>query len=178
VFLLTLPHIAHASRVSGGCEAAIEAQRPRVTREPWARGSGGRDSASELPGEASLLLDGPKWLTGPNQTVSGWTCHTRHGTPAGRNSRRGKGRSRPSTHLVIAELGKPHGVSTVMEALVLQADRKGGLSPQGVADVGGSEGRLVLGRITGHPVRRKAADFPRARRGRPARAASPRRWER
>jgi hypothetical protein len=161
VFLLTLPHVAHASRVSGGCEAAIEARRPRATRGSRARGSGERGSASELPTNASLLPARPKWLRGLNQTVSGWTDHRCHGTSAGHDARRGKGRPQPSTYLLIAELGKPYGVS--QEGL--QADREEGLSPQRVEDVGASQGRPVMGRIAGHPVRRKAADFPRARRG-------------
>jgi hypothetical protein len=161
VFLLTLPHVAHASRVSGGCEAVTEARRPPATRGPRARGSGGRGSASKLPANVSLLPDRPKWLRGLNQTVSGWTYQGCHGTPAGHNSRRDKGRPQPSTHLGIAELGKPHGVS--QEGL--QADRKEGLSPQGVEDVGQSKRRPVIGRIAGHLARRKAADFPQARRG-------------
>ena len=161
MILLTLPHLAHASRVSGGCEAAREAQRLRATRQPQARGSGGRASASELPAETSLLLNRPKWLRGLDQKVSGWTGQQHRGSSAGRNSRRGKGRARPFTHLLIAELGKPYGVSPQR----LQADREGGLNPQRVEDVGGSECRSVMGRIAGHPVRRKAADFPRARRG-------------
>jgi hypothetical protein len=63
------------------------------------------------------------------------------------DSRRGKGRSQPFTYLVIAELGKPHGVSQEE----LQADRKRGLSPQGVKDVGESKSRPVIGRIAGDP---------------------------
>ena len=161
MILLTLPHLAHASRVSGGCEAAREAERQRATRQLQARGSEGRASASKLPVEASLLDYRPTWLTGLHQKVSGWTGHQHHGSSAGRDSRRGKGRARPFTHLLIAELGKPYGVS--QEGL--QADREEGLNPQRVEDVGGSQGRPVMDRIAGHPVRRKAADFPRARRG-------------
>ena len=161
VFLLTLPHLAHASRVSGGCEAAREAQRQRAIRQSQARGSEGRASASKLPVEASLLDYRPTWLTGLHQKVSGWTGHQHHGSSAGRDSRRGKGRPQPSTYLSIAELGKPYGVSPQR----LQADREEGLSPQRVEDVGTSEGRSVMGRIAGYPVRLKAADFPRARRG-------------
>jgi hypothetical protein len=161
VVLLTLPHSAHASDASRGCEAVIEARRPRVTRGSRARGSGERGSASELPTNASLLLDRPKWLRGLNQTASGWTDHRCHGTSAGHDSRRGKGRPRPSTCLRIAELGKPYGVS--QEGL--QADREEGLSPQRVEDVGASQGRPVMGRIAGHPRAERRLDFPRARRG-------------
>ena len=143
MFLLTLPHVAHASRVSGGCEAVTAARRPPATRGPRARGSGGRGSASKLPAKVSLLPDRPKWLRGLNQTVSGWTYQGCHGTPAGQDSRRDKGGPQPSTYLGIAELGKPHGVS--QEGL--QADRKEGRSPQGAEDVGGSERRPVSGRI-------------------------------
>lgn len=174
MFLITLPHVAHASRVSEGCEAVTEARRPPAIRRPRARGSGGRGSASELPTNVSLLPDRPKWLRGLNQTVSGWTYQGCHGTSAGRNSRRGKGRPHPSTHLRIAELGKPYGVS--QEGL--QADREEGLSPQRVEDVGESQGRPVMGRIADHPVRRKAADFPRARRGGSTRIVSSSRCER
>ena len=174
MILLTLPHLAHASRVSGGCEAAREAQRQRAIRQSQARGSEGRASASELPAETSLLLDRPKWLIGLDQKVSGWTGQRHHGSSAGRDSRRGKGRARPFTYLPIAELGKPYGVS--QEGL--RADREGGLSPQRVEDVGASQGRPVMGRIAGHPVRRKAADFPRARRGGSPRTRSSSRCER
>ena len=168
MILLTLPHLAHASRVSGGCEAAREARRQRATRQSQARGSEGRASASELPTEVSLLINRPTWLTGLDQKVSGWTGQQHRGSSAGRNSRRGKGRARPFTNLLIAELGKPYGVS--LEGL--QADREEGLSPQRVEDVGQSQGRSVTGRIAGHPVRRKAADFPQARRGGSSRARS------
>jgi hypothetical protein len=174
VFLLTLPHLAHASRVSGRYEAVREAQGPRVTRGPRARGSEGRGSASELPTKASLLPARPKWLRGLNQTVSGWADHRCHGTSAGHDSRRGKGRPQPFTSLRIAELGKPYGVSPQR----LQADRKGGLSPQRVADVGESQCRSAMGRIAGHPVRRKAADFPPARHGGSAQARPSSRCER
>jgi hypothetical protein len=134
VFLLTLPHLAHAFRVSGGCEAAREAQRQRATRQPQARGSEGRASASKLPAETSLLLNRPTWLRGLDQKVSGWTGQQHRGSSAGRDSRRGKGRARPFTYLLIAELGKPYGAS--LEGL--QADREEGLSPQRVEDVGKS----------------------------------------
>jgi hypothetical protein len=174
VILLTLPHLANASRVSGGCEAAGEAQRLRATRQPQARGSEGRASASELPAKASLLINRPTWLTGLDQKVSGWTGQQHHGPSAGRDSRRGKGRARPFAYLLIAELGKPYGVS--LEGL--QADREGGPSPQRVEDVGESQGRPVMSRIAGHPVRRKAADFPRARRGGSPRTRPSRRCER
>src|SRR5919201_52259 len=53
-------------------------------------GMEGTGSASELPADASLLLDRPKWLSGLNQKVSGWTYQGCHGTPAGHDSRRGK----------------------------------------------------------------------------------------
>ena len=66
MILLTLPHLAHAFRVSGGCAAAREARRQRATRQSQARGSEGRGSASELPANASLLIDRPKWLRGLN----------------------------------------------------------------------------------------------------------------
>ena len=174
MILLTLPHLAHASRVSGGCEAAREAQRLRATRQSQARGSEGRASASKLPAETSLLLSRPTWLTGLDQKVSGWTGQQHHGPSAGRDSRRGKGRARPFTYLRIVELGKPYGVS--LEEL--QADREEGLSPQRVEDVGGSENRSVMGRIAGYPVRRKAADFPRARHGGSPRTRPSRRCER
>jgi hypothetical protein len=174
VILLTLPHLAHAFCVSGGCEAAREAQRRRATRQLQARGSEGRASASKLPAETSLLLDRPKWLIGLDQKVSGWTGQQHHGSSAGRDSRRGKGRARPFTYLQIAELGKPDGVSPQR----LQADREEGLNPQRVEDVGGSECRSAMGRITGHPVRRKAADFPQARRGRSPRTRPSSRCER
>jgi hypothetical protein len=174
VILLTLPHLAHAFCVSGGCEAAREAQRRRATRQLQARGSEGRASASKLPAETSLLLDRPKWLIGLNQKVSGWTGQQHHGSSAGRDSRRGKGRARPFTHLLIAELGKPYGVSQER----LPADREEGLSPQRVEDVGQSQSRPAMGRIAGHPVRRKAADFPRARRGGSTRIRTSSRCER
>ena len=174
MFLLTLPHLAHAFCVSGGCEAARKAQRLRATRQLQARGSEGRASASELPAETSLLLNRPTWLRGLDQKVSGWTGQQHRGSSAGRDSRRGKGSARLFTYLLIAELGKPDGVS--LEGL--QADCKGGLNPQRVEDVGGSQGRSVMGRIAGHPVRRKAADFPRARRGGSSRTGPSSRCER
>lgn len=174
MILLTLPHLAHAFCVSGGCEAAREARRLRATRQSQARGSEGRASASKLPAETSLLLNRPTWLTGLDQKVSGWAGQQYRGSSAGRNSRRGKGRARPFTYLRIAELGKPDGVSPQR----LQADRKEGLSLQRVEDVGRSECRPVMGRITGHPVRRKAADFPRARHGGSSRTRPSSRCER
>lgn len=156
----------HALGVILGCEAmrdvagAVHCTHPVTGARVAARGSRERESASTRPSKPRDRHTGCKVTTQPAihaKRVSPSQEGSRPGTPnvgkapKGCRACRGKGRSRPSAHLTLVELGKPHGVSfgwpTPPADQPGRVPDKKGFIPQEVEEPRRSESWPVTGQI-------------------------------
>lgn len=174
----------HALGAILGCEAmrdvagAVHCTHPVTGARVAARGSRERESASTRLLKPRDRHTGCKVTTrraahakrvSPSQEGSRPGTPNIRKAPRGCSACRGKGRSRPSAHLTLVELGKPHGVSCLW--FPPHADQPGrvpdkkGFIPQEVEEPRRSESWPVMGQIgpllehqRKYPAR-KGADF-------------------